>query len=58
MRFTTIVNLPVVFLALVIGAAAVPRDVYHNPETYPKVKGPSHQFFFNPLRILTLFIVV
>ncbi|KAI0273914.1 hypothetical protein BGY98DRAFT_1099358 [Russula aff. rugulosa BPL654] len=38
MRLTTIVNLPVVFLALVIGAAAVPRDVNHNAPIYPKVK--------------------
>jgi hypothetical protein len=45
MRLTTIVNLPVVFLALVIGAAAVPLDATHIPKIYPKVKGPSHHFF-------------
>jgi hypothetical protein len=57
MRFTAIINLPVVFLALVIGAAATPLDTGRHPNNNPLVKGPS-RFFLNLLRILTLLFVV
>jgi hypothetical protein len=40
MRLTTIINLPVVFLALVIGAAAAP-----SPGLFSLVEGSSHCFF-------------
>lgn len=57
MRLTIIINLPVVFLALAIGAAAVPVH-------FSLVEGSSH-FFLNLLRysskhfffLLLLFVV-
>jgi hypothetical protein len=44
MRLTAIINLPVVFLALVIGAAAAPGSgsIYH----LAKPGSPSHFFCF------------
>ena len=51
MRLTNIINLPVVFLALVIGAAAAPSGV-NQPGRLPLVKGPSTHFF------LFLFLLV
>lgn len=48
MRFTTVVNLPVIVLALAVGAAALPAKVWmtdNDPITEP-MAGPSHIFFF------------
>jgi hypothetical protein len=52
MRF--IINLSVVFLALVIGAAAVPRTAEGGADVLIET-GPSHCFFFFfiPCAILT-----
>jgi hypothetical protein len=51
MSLTTIINLPVVFLALVIGAAAAPSNVQKYPLVEP---GPSHCLFaFSRCAILT-----
>ena len=49
MRLTAIINLPVVFLALVIGAAAAPPF-----DKFKLVKGPSRHFFF----LTTLLLLV
>ena len=41
MRFASIISLPVVVLALVIGAAAIPSGIDAQPKS-PLVKGPSY----------------
>jgi hypothetical protein len=44
MRFTAVVNLPAIVLALAVGAAALPRQSNSNgPE--PMALGPSLYFF-------------
>jgi hypothetical protein len=55
MRLTAIINLPVVFLALVIGAAAAPVG---GSNVYQLAESPSYCLFFYPLSHLTTFIVV
>jgi uncharacterized RDD family membrane protein YckC len=42
MRLTAFINLPVVLLALTLGAAALPRS----PTGYTMVKSPSNPLFF------------
>ena len=46
MRFTAVVSLHI-FLALAIGAAALPRDA-SNMNIDSKIEGPSHLFFSFP----------
>jgi hypothetical protein len=49
MRFAAIVNLPVIILALVVGAAALPRtpSLANRDGPYKMDIGPSHFFFFS-----------
>jgi hypothetical protein len=46
MRFTAIVNLPVIVFVLAVGAAALPGKSSDHGEPFPKELGPSHYFFF------------
>jgi hypothetical protein len=46
MRFTAVVNLPVIVFVLAVGAAALPGKSSDHGEPFPKELGPSHYFSF------------
>ncbi len=49
MRFTAVINVPLVLLALIVGAAALPQP----KNNYPMDKGPPH-FSFTAFNIFGL----
>jgi len=45
MRITAVVNLPVILLALAVGAAALPASKKNDPLVKTNITSPSHLFF-------------
>ena len=51
MRFTAVINLPFIVLAIALGAAALPRTPDQGLGPDPLAMGPSHNFFLSALNL-------